>query len=96
VSNLTRAPLLLPLVRIASGVLLGMGALGLFAAIVAARDAGMLWLVLDLALITVAIAVVAVGIAVLRETQARSALLRGWVTVGAAILLIVALFISLD
>jgi hypothetical protein len=88
--------MLLPIARITSGVLLGLAGLGLFAGTVAARDAGMLWLVLDVGLVVLGAAIVAVGFAALREMHARSTLVRGWATVGAALLLILALFISLD
>jgi hypothetical protein len=88
--------MLLPLARITSGVLLGLAGLGLFAGTVAARDAGMLWLVLDVGLVLLGAAIVVAGFAALREMHARSTLVRGWATVGAALLLILALFISLD
>jgi hypothetical protein len=88
--------LILPLARITSGVVLGLAGLGLFAGTVAARDAGLLWLVLDIGLILLGATIVVTGFAALREMHARSALVRGWATVGAALLLILALFISLD
>jgi tellurite resistance protein TerC len=82
--------------RIGAGVLLGMGALGFIALVAALRDLGGTWIVLDVALLTVVAAAVLVGFAVLRDVRARSSPFRGWATVGAAALLILALLISLD
>jgi hypothetical protein len=96
VVHATRDLLSMPLVRIGSGVLLGLIALGLFAGTVAARDAGLQWLVLDVVLITAGAAIVAVGFGVLRDIHERSALVRGWVTIGAAVLLLLTLFLGLD
>jgi hypothetical protein len=90
------ASLLLPIARIASGVVLGLAGLGLFAGTVAARDAGMLWLVLDIGLVLLGAVIVITGFAALREMHARSTVVRGWATLGAALLLILALFIGLD
>jgi tellurite resistance protein TerC len=83
-------------VRIGSGVLLGMGATMLFLGIAVLRDGGALWIALDLAILAVAAATVVIGFFALRRLQARSALVRAWATAGAAILLILALFIALD
>ena len=83
-------------VRIASGVLLGTAAISLFIGIAVLRDNGALWVALDLAVLTVAGATVIVGFVALRQIRARSALIRGWATVGVAILLLLALFIALD
>ena len=83
-------------VRIGSGVLLGMGTLGLFALAAALRDHGASWIVLDVTVLAVVAAAVLMGFAVLRDVRARSSSFRGWATVGAAALLILALFISLD
>ena len=82
--------------RIGAGVLLGMGALGLIALFAALRDLGGSWIVLDVTVLAVVGAGVLLGIAALRDLRARSSRFRGWATVGAAALLIVALFISLD
>jgi hypothetical protein len=90
------ASLLLPIARIVAGVVLGLAGLGLFAGTVAARDAGILWLVLDAGLVLLGAVIVVTGFATLREMHARSTLVRGWATFGAALLLIMALFISLD
>jgi hypothetical protein len=92
----TRDSLLPPLLRIAGGTALGMLALALLAGAAAAREAGLAWLVLDTALLGVAVLVVVSGFAALREAHARSAWVRGWVTLGAAGLLLLALFIGLD
>ncbi len=95
-AGMKHASMLQPLARIASGVLFGLAGVGLFAGTVAARDAGMLWLVLDVGLVLLGAAIVVTGFAALREMHARSTLIRGWATVGAALLLILALFIGLD
>lgn len=82
--------------RIGSGVLLGMGTLGLFALAATLRDHGGSWIVLDVTVLAVVAPGVLLGFAVLRDVRARSSSFRGWATVGAAALLILALFISLD
>ena len=82
--------------RIGSGVLLGMGALGLIALAAALRDLGGSWIVLDVTVLAVVAAAILLGLAALRDVRARSSTFRGWATVGAAALLLVALFISLD
>ena len=85
-----------PLLRIAPGPGLGLRATLLFVGRAAARDAGALWLVADVAVIGVAAVVVAVGFLALREMRARSPLIRAWVTVGAALILLAAGFVALD
>lgn len=83
-------------VRIGAGVLLGTASLAVFAMAVALRDAPISWLVLDAALLLTVAAGVVLGVAALRRLHARSALIRGWVTAGAASLLVLALFITFD
>jgi len=95
-AGMKRASMLQPIARITTGVLFGLAGVGLFAGTVAARDAGMLWLALDICLVLVGASIVVTGFAALREVHTRSTLVRGWATVGAALLLILALFISLD
>lgn len=84
------------LARVGMGVALGMAVVGLFAGLAALRDAGLAWLVLDAVVLGASGLVVGVGLWVLREMQARSEVVRGWATVGAALLLVLALFIGLD
>ena len=61
-----------------------------------ARDAGLAWLVLDVALFVGAGAAIVSGYLALREAHARSSFVRGWVTMGATALLFLLLLISLD
>lgn len=95
-SSLSRNPLLPPLLRIAGGTALGLAALALLAGTAAAREAGLAWLVLDVALLVIAVIVVGSGFVALREMHARSGLVRGWATLGAAALLLLTLFLGLD
>jgi len=82
--------------RIGAGVLLGAGATVLFLGLAVLRDLGALWIALDLAILAAAATAVAVGYAAMRHLEARPGLVRGWATAGAAILLILALFVALD
>ena len=75
-----------------AAIALGLGLLGL----AALRDTGLWWLALEALLVVAAAALVVAGFAVLREAHARSALTRAWATLGAAVLLLVALVIGLD
>lgn len=84
------------IVRVGSGVLLGSALLALLAAAVAVRDSGALWLALDIAIVVTVLATVVLGLAALRHLHARSCIVRGWVTVGAALLLVAALIVALD
>ncbi|MEW6224836.1 MAG: TerC family protein [Chloroflexota bacterium] len=97
-----RALLRAPLLRVATGTALGMAATSLFVLAAAVRD-GMtlpvampLWLAIDVGILAGASVVVAVGIPVLRRLRARSAVVRAWVAMGVALLLVVGLFIVLD
>ena len=83
-------------VRVGSGVLLGAMTLGLLGGIVALRDAGALWLALDIGILAAASAAFILGYAALRSIRARPGFVRAWATAGAAVLLILTLFIALD
>jgi len=83
-------------VRIASGVLLGTAATALLAGIALLRDAGGLWIALDLAVLAAVAMGFVVGSIALRRLRARAIVARGWATAGVAILLILALFIGFD
>jgi tellurite resistance protein TerC len=96
-----RKEVVAPLVRIASGVVLGLAALGVFAIAAALRDAGLSWLVIDATLLAVAgiLAVVALIVrwrSPARSSPGRSWLGRGSMSAAAVALLAVALFIVLD
>jgi tellurite resistance protein TerC len=82
--------------RVSSGVVLGIAVVGLLAGMAAVRDADAGWLVLDVAVIAAATVTVALGYLRLEALRARPAVARAWATVGAAVLLVLALFISLD
>jgi tellurite resistance protein TerC len=88
--------------RIAAGTLLGMGTVGLFAGVAWLRDAdltwdaGLAWVAVDAVLIAAATTTSVIGLLTLRHLHARSALVRTWVTVGAAFVVLLALLIGLD
>jgi tellurite resistance protein TerC len=82
--------------RVTSGVVLGIAVLGVLAGMAAVRDIDAGWLVLDVAVIAAATVTVALGYLRLETLRARPAVARAWATVGAALLLVLALFISLD
>jgi tellurite resistance protein TerC len=90
-----RAALVAPLARIASGLTFGVGALAFFGLAVAVRD-GAAWIVVDLAILAVGVAVVGLGWAWLRRLRATPGVVRGWMAAGAAALLVLALFIALE
>ncbi len=83
-------------VRVGSGVLLGLGTTLALAGLAFLRDADALWLAADLALLGTVAAAVAYGWVRLRNLPARPVILRGWATMGAAVLLLVALFVALE
>jgi tellurite resistance protein TerC len=83
-------------IRIGAGVLLGTAAMALLAGIALLRDLDAAWLALDIAILAAATVAVVLGLAGLRALHARSTLVRGWATAGAAFLLVLALFIALD
>ena len=91
-----RDELLLPVVRIASGLGLGLGALGVLMLPAASRDPSMLWLVLELALIAGTLAAVTIGLVWLRRIRTRSPLVRAWLSLGLAAALVVALLVMLE
>jgi TerC family integral membrane protein len=82
--------------RVSSGVLLGLGAVAAFGLMAVLRDADAGWLVLDVAVLAAVVVVVLLGSVLLRRVRAQPAVARAWVTLGAATLLVLALFFSLD
>ena len=85
-----------PVTRIVAGAGMGLAAVALFVGMAFVRDTGAWFLALEVLLIVAAAGLVTTGLMVLREAHARSALVRAWVTLGAATLLLVALVIGLD
>jgi tellurite resistance protein TerC len=86
-----------PAIHIGLGLLLGIGALALFAAAAAARNADAAWLVADLAIVAAVAGAVAAAIAWLRaRNPAAQGAVRGWALAGAATVLMVAAVILLD
>jgi tellurite resistance protein TerC len=82
--------------RVTSGVLLGLATVAAFGLMAVLRDADAGWLVLDAAALSGVVVVVLLGYVVLRRLRAKPAVARAWVTLGAATLLVLALFFSLD
>ena len=82
--------------RVSSGVLLGVGTLAVFGLMAVFRDADAGWLLLDAAVLSAVVVVVLLGSTQLRRVRAQPAVRRAWVTLGAATLLVLALFFSLD
>ena len=82
--------------RVSSGVLLALGAVALFGLMAVLRDADAGWLVLDVAVLSAVVVIVLLGYAFLRRARAQPAVGRAWVTLGAATLLVLALFFSFD
>jgi hypothetical protein len=70
--------------------------MALLAGIALLRDLDAAWLALDIAILAAATVAIVLGLAGLRALHARSTLVRGWATAGAAFLLVIALFIALD
>jgi tellurite resistance protein TerC len=85
-----------PVARIAAGTGMGLAAIALFVGLATLRDTGLWWLALEVLTIVAAAGLVVAGFMVLREAHARSSLVRAWVTLGGAMLLLVALVIGLD
>jgi tellurite resistance protein TerC len=98
-----------PILRVALGVTLGLAALGVMGIAAAVRDGGQrvhhrsdgavggidaTWLVLDVALLLVAGGVVLAGAGLLRRAHTR--FVRPWLAMGAALLLVLGLLMSLD
>ncbi len=94
--RIVRGSLAAAVLRIAAGTTLGLVALGILGGTALARDAGLVWLVLDIALFVGAGAAIVTGYLALREAHAQSSFVRAWVTMGATALLILLLLISLD
>jgi tellurite resistance protein TerC len=85
-----------PAVRVATGLALGTLSTLLFVGLAVARDAGLTWLVVDVALVIVASLPVVFGLAMLRRMPAESGLVRGWLTVGAVTIAAIALLAAMD
>ncbi len=83
-------------VRVGAGVLLGLGSTTLIVGLVLLRDAGLLWVAADIAILAAVAALIVVVWIRLRRLPARAVILRGWATMGAALLLIAALFVAID
>ena len=77
-------------------LLLALGAVALFGLMAVLRDADAGWLVLDVAVLSAVVVIVLLGYAFLRRARAQPAVGRAWVTLGAATLLVLALFFSFD
>jgi hypothetical protein len=60
------------------------------------RDADAGWLVMDAAVLSAAALGVLLGFVLLQRVRAQPAVARAWVTLGAATLLVLALFLGLD
>jgi tellurite resistance protein TerC len=97
-----RARLAMPLTRIVSGTLLGLATVAGFATAAAVRDGRLgagaptgvpAWLAADLVVLAGATAVVLGGVPILRRLHARSAVVRAWATMGAALLLALAVLV---
>ena len=84
------------LLRVSSGVVLGLGTVAAFGVMAVLRDAGAGWLVLDSAVLAAVVIVVLLGAVLLRRVRAEPAVARAWVTLGVATLLVLALWFGLD
>jgi hypothetical protein len=84
-----------PAIRIGSGLLLGVGSTSLLCGVAALRNAGALWLALDVGMVAATSAALILGVAALRHMHARSATVRVWALVGSAALLL-ALLLAFD
>jgi tellurite resistance protein TerC len=91
-----RKEAVVPFIRIASGVTLGLAALGAFAIAAALRDAGMSWIVIDAALLAAAGIGVVLALAAHWQSAGRSSLARGWMSAAAVALLALTLFVVFD
>ena len=83
-------------VRVTAGLLLGVVGVGALAGIAALRDGDAKWLLLDAAVIVAAATVVALGSFRLQALRSGPGVTRTWLTVGALMLLVLALVINLD
>jgi tellurite resistance protein TerC len=91
-----RKEVVVPFIRIASGVTLGLAALGLFAVAAALRDAGMSWIVIDAALLAAAGIAILLALVARWQSGGRPAPARAWMSAAAVALLALTLFIVLD
>jgi tellurite resistance protein TerC len=91
-----RKEVVVPFIRIASGVTLGLAALGLFAVASALRDAGMSWIVIDAALLAAAGIAILLALVARWQSGGRPAPARAWMSAAAVALLALTLFIVLD
>jgi tellurite resistance protein TerC len=82
--------------RVASGVLLGLGTVAVFGLMALLRDADAGWLVMDAAVLLAVAVGVLLGFVLLRRLRAQPAVARAWATLGAATLLLLALWFGLD
>jgi tellurite resistance protein TerC len=82
--------------RVASGVLLGLGTVAAFGLMALLRDADAGWLVMDAAVLLAVAVGVLLGFVLLRRLRAQPAVARAWATLGAATLLLLALWFGLD
>jgi hypothetical protein len=82
--------------RVASGVLLGLGTVAAFGLMALMRDADAGWLVMDAAVLLAVAVGVLLGFVLLRRLRAQPAVARAWATLGAATLLLLALWFGLD
>jgi hypothetical protein len=83
-------------IRVGSGVVLGVAALALLAGGSVARDIALAPVLLEIGVLATTGAAVWFGIAILRRLGAGAAVERGWASLGAALLLVLAAFIALD
>ena len=100
-----RRDLAMPLVRIVSGVALGLAALAVFAMAAIARDGtwltpgldgGLAWLIVEIVVLLAAAGLIALGVAELRRVHARSTVTRLWATIGGTFLLGLGIVLALD
>ena len=82
--------------RLSSGMLLAVGTVAAFGLMARLRDADAGWLLVDVAVLAGMLVAVLLGYAVLRRPRAHPVVARAWAAIGAALLLVLALFISLD
>ncbi|HEX6868366.1 MAG TPA: hypothetical protein VF119_06155, partial [Candidatus Limnocylindrales bacterium] len=85
-----------PAVRLGVVALAASAVLGVLALPLALRVGGEIWLAIDAALLLGAVAFVVLGVADLRRTDVRSSTVRGWMAVGAASLVVLAVILVLD
>jgi tellurite resistance protein TerC len=84
------------IIRIGVAALLGTAVVAVLALPIVLRIGGDLWLAVDGAVLIATLAFVVLGIADLRRVDARPPAVRGWMTVGAATLVALAVILVLD